>query len=382
MMLLIRNADVYAPEHLGKRDLLICQGKIERMAEKLPEMPVDCQEIDGEGMILTPGLIDNHVHVTGGGGEGSFFTRAPEIQLSELLESGITTVMGLIGTDGLTRSAENLYAKTRALNEEGITAYMFTGAYGLPGPTITGEPDRDVVFIDEVLGMKMAISDHRAPNVSQEEFIKVASKLRVAGMLSGKPGVLVLHMGDAPSGLKPIFAALEQTAIPAKVFRPTHINRNPRLLEEGYAFAREGGYIDLTCGMTGQARPADCVVEAKKRGIPTDHMTFSSDGHGSWSNYGPDGSLLEIGVSGVHSVYEEIVYMAQELGMGLDEALPYLTENPAKAMGIYPKKGCVCENADADFLLLDKDLKLQTVIAKGEIMMKDGVLLKKGTYEK
>lgn len=381
-MLMIRNAEVYAPEYLGKQDVLICGGKVEWMAETLPEMPGDCRVINGEGMVLTPGLIDNHVHVTGGGGEGSFFTRAPEIQLSEILESGITTVMGLLGTDGMTRSAENLYAKTKALNEEGITAYMFTGAYGMPGPTITGEPDRDVVFIDEVLGMKLAISDHRAPNVSLDDLIKVASKLRVAGMLSGKPGVLVLHMGDAPDGLKPVFAALEQTAIPAKVFRPTHVNRNKELLEEGFIFAANGGYIDLTCGMTGQCRPGGCIAEAKKRGIPTDHMTFSSDGHGSWSNYAPDGTLLEIGVSGVKAVYKELQYMVRELGMGLDEALPYLTSNPAKALGIYPQKGCVKGNADADFLLMDKNLNLHTVIAKGQVMMADGKLLKKGTYEK
>lgn len=381
-MLMIKNADVYAPDHLGKRDILVCGGKVEWIAEELQEMPGDCKVIDAEGMSLIPGLIDNHVHVTGGGGEGGFFTRAPEIQLSELIESGITTVMGLLGTDGMTRSVENLYAKTKALNEEGITAYMLTGAYCHPGPTITGEPDRDVMFIDEVLGMKMAVSDHRAPNVSLDELIRVASKLRVAGMMSGKPGMLVLHMGDAPSGLKPVFEAMEATAIPAKVFRPTHVNRNRSLLEEGFTFAEKGGYIDLTCGITGQSRPGDCIAEAKKRGIPTEHMTFSSDGHGSWSNYAPDGSLLEIGVSGVASIYEEMQYMVRELGMELNEVLPYLTSNVAKAMEIYPQKGCVKESADADFLLIDKELNLRTVIAKGQLMMEDGKLLKKGTYEK
>lgn len=381
-MLMIKNVEVYAPEYRGRNDVLICNNKIEWMEEHIPEMPGHCRVIDGEGLILTPGFIDNHVHVTGGGGEGSFATRTPELQLSELIESGITTVMGLIGTDGLTRSAENLYAKTRALNEEGVTAYMFTGSYGHPGPTITGEADRDIVFIDEVLGLKLALSDHRAPNVPLDELIQIASKVRVAGMIGGKAGVVILHMGDAESGLKPVFAAIEQTAVPAKVFRPTHVNRNPQLLEEGYQFIAKGGYIDLTCGTKGQPNPGDCVAEAKKRGLPLDHITFSSDGHGSWSNYAPDGSLLEIGVSGVASIYKEIKRMVQEVGMGLDEALPYLTANPAKALGIYPAKGCVQEGADADILLMDKDMNLHTVIARGEIMMEEGKLLRKGTYEK
>lgn len=381
-MLMIKNAEVYAPEYKGRKDVLICGGKIEWMEENIPDMPGHCHVIDGEGLVLAPGLIDNHVHVTGGGGEGSFATRTPELQLSELIESGITTVMGLIGTDGLTRSAENLYAKTRALNEEGVTAYMFTGSYGHPGPTITGEADRDIVFIDEVLGLKLALSDHRAPNVPLDELIQIASKVRVAGMIGGKAGVVILHMGDAKSGLQPVFAAIEQTAIPAKVFRPTHVNRNPALLEEGYQFIGMGGYIDLTCGTKGQPNPGDCVLEAKKRGLPLDHITFSSDGHGSWSNYAPDGSLLEIGVSGVASIYKEIKRMVKEVGMGLDEALPYLTTNPAKALNIYPQKGCIQEGADADVLLLDKDLNLHTVIAGGEVMMEEGKLLRKGTYEK
>lgn len=381
-MLMIKNAEVYSPAYEGRKDVLICNNKIEWIADSIPDMPGHCQVIDGEGLRLVPGLIDNHVHVTGGGGEGSFFTRTPEIQLSELIESGITTVMGLIGTDGMTRSAENLYAKTKALNEEGVTAYMFTGAYGHPGPTITGEADRDIVFIDEVLGLKLAISDHRAPNVSQDELIRIASKTRVAGMLSGKPGVVILHMGDAKSGLKPVFAAIDETAIPAKIFRPTHVNRNEDLLEEGYEFMVKGGYIDLTCGIKGQPKPGDCVAEAKKRGLPLENITFSSDGHGSWSNYAPDGTLLEIGVSGVASIFKEVRRMVQEMDMDLQDALPYLTSNVAKAMEIYPQKGCLQEGSDADMLLLDKDLGIHTVIAKGQIMMEKGELKKKGTYEK
>lgn len=380
-MLMIRNAEVYTPQYQGKKDVLICHDKIEWIKENMPEMPGNCPVIDGEGLVLTPGLVDNHVHVTGGGGEGSFFTRTPEIQLSELIESGITTVMGLIGTDGITRSVENLYAKTRALNEEGVTAYMFTGAYGHPGPTITGRADKDIIFINEVLGLKLAISDHRAPNVSLDELIRIASDVRVAGMVGGKAGVVILHMGDAKSGLKPVFSAMEQTAIPAKVFRPTHVNRNQDLLEEGYKFIGEGGYIDLTCGIKGQPLPGDCVVEAKKRGLPLEHITFSSDGHGSWSNYAEDGTLLEIGVSGVASTFKEIKRMVKELGMGIEEALPYMTSHPAQALGIYPKKGCVQEGADADILLMDKEMNLHTVIAKGQVMMEAGELKKRGTYE-
>lgn len=378
-MLLVKNAEVYAPEYLGKKDVLVCGGKIERIQDQIGELPVECEVLDGEGKILTPGFLDQHVHITGGGGEGSFHTRTPELQLSELVEYGITTVVGLLGTDGITRSVDNLYAKTRALCEEGVSAYMLTGAYGYPGPTITGEPDRDIVFIKEILGVKLAISDHRAPNVTEAELIQIASKARVAGMLSGKPGIVVLHMGDDPAGLTPVFQALETSSVPIRIFRPTHVNRNERLMEEGYELLRQGGYVDLTCGM--HISPGKCVLEARKRGIPTEHMTMSSDGHGSWSNYAEDGTLLEIGVSSVDALYKELNYMVKELGMPLEEALPYLTSQVAESLDLLPKKGVIREGADGDFLLFDRKLSLDTYVAGGRIFRKDGRVLKKGTYE-
>ncbi len=378
-MLLVKNAEVYAPEYLGKKDVLVCGGKIERIQDQIGELPVECEVLDGEGKILTPGFLDQHVHITGGGGEGSFHTRTPELQLSELVEYGITTVVGLLGTDGITRSVDNLYAKTRALCEEGVSAYMLTGAYGYPGPTITGEVDRDIVFIKEILGVKLAISDHRAPNVTEAELIQIASKARVAGMLSGKPGIVVLHMGDDPAGLAPVFQALETSSVPIRIFRPTHVNRNERLMEEGYELLRRGGYVDLTCGM--HISPGKCVLEARKRGIPTEHITMSSDGHGSWSNYAEDGTLLEIGVSSVDALYKELNYMVKELEMPLEEALPYLTSQVAESLDLLPKKGVIKEGADGDFLLFDRELSLDTYVAGGRIFRKDGRVLKKGTYE-
>ena len=388
-MLLIKNVDVYTPKYIGQKDVLIAGGQIEYIENEI-EIPTSttvedtcfpCEIIDATGLKLVPGLIDQHVHLAGGGGEGGFKTRAPEVKLSELIKGGITTVVGLLGTDGVTRSLENLYAKTMALNEEGITAYMLTGAYDYPSPTLTGEVDRDIVLIEKVLGVKLAISDHRAPNVTLDQLIQLASKTRVAGMLSGKPGMVTLHMGDAKSGLQPVFDALENSAIPTTIFRPTHVNRNPHLLEEAYAYAKMGGYIDLTCGITGQNRPADCIMEVKKRGIPTDHITISSDGQGSWSRYNQQGRLVEIGVSSVESIYKEFKSMVQEHDMKIEEALPFVTSNVAQALGLQEKKGCIKEGADADVILLNAELEVDTVIAKGKILMQDGDVLVKGTYE-
>ena len=379
-MLLVKNAEVYAPEYIGKKDILICGEKIELILDEIGSLPFEYEVLDGTDMILTPGLIDQHVHVTGGGGEGSFHTRTPELQLSELVEGGITTVVGLLGTDGLTRSVENLYAKIMALNEEGVSAYMLTGAYDYPSPTISGTPEKDITFIEKVLGVKLAISDHRAPNVTIDELIRLASKVRVAGMLSGKPGIVTLHMGDAKEALTPVFEALDRTAIPVKIFRPTHVNRNEWLLEDAYRFLEMGGYIDLTCGIHPESRPGKCIVQAKKRGLPMKYITISSDGHGSWSNYAEDGTLLEIGVSGVDALLKELVYMVNEIGISVSEALSYMTTNVADALNL--KKGRIKEGADADLLLLTKDLELCGMVARGKVLMKEAQVICKGTYEK
>ena len=387
-MLLIKKADVYAPRHLGQKDVLVVGEKIAVVADQIPDsvteqfagMGEDIKVLNGEGKILIPGLIDSHVHITGGGGEGGFRTRTPELHVTEMVRAGITTVLGLLGTDGITRSVENLYAKTASLNEEGVSAYMLTGAYGYPSPTITGEADRDIIFIREVLGVKLAISDHRAPNVSVQELISLASKTRVAGMLGKKPGAITLHMGNDQAGLSPVFEALKRSSLPVGILRPTHVNRRAALVEEGYELLKMGGYVDYTCAMDGGRAYGECIAEAKRRGIPTEHITISSDGHGSWSRYGEDGTLLEIGVSGIDSLHKEIKNMVENLGMGLEEALPYVTTHVARALMIDEKKGSIKKSADADMVLLTKDLEIDSVIARGKVMMEEKELLYQGTY--
>ena len=381
-MLLIKGAEVYAPEYLGKKDVLIAGEKIERIGEDLPEYE-GCQVIDGTGRIVAPGFIDRHVHITGGGGEGSFHTQAPQVQLSDLIRGGVTTVVGLLGTDGISRSTENLVAKAKALKEEGISAYCCCGAYGHPGPTITGSISRDIMFVDEIIGLKLAVSDHRAPNITVDELIRLGSDVRTAGMLSGKAGFVCLHMGGDDRALSPVFEALERTSIPVKTFQPTHVGRAKKLQEDAFKLAKMGGTIDFTCGQFEEKikELAASLRAAKEPGVPMDKVTISSDGQGSWSNYDAAGNLTEMGVSSVDTMYRQVVYQVQNENMSLEEALSLGTRNVAKALEVYPKKGAVHVGSDADVRVLNGDLSMNTVIARGSLMMQDGVLLKKGTYE-
>lgn len=380
-MILIKNVDVFSPEHIEIKDVLVVNGKIALIDDEISIFSDRINVLDGTGKKLVPGFIDCHVHIIGGGGEGSFKTRAPEITLSKLIEGGITTVMGLLGTDSTTRSVENLIAKTKSLKEEGISAYAVTGSYGYPSVTLTGSVKKDIAFVDEILGVKIALSDHRSASISNHELARLASDARVAGMLSGKAGIVIAHMGNGKKGLGLINEVLEETEIPIKTIRPTHVNRKKELLKEAFDFAKKGGIIDMTCGISDEMSPSASIKEAELNNVPLENITISSDGYGSWSNYDEVGNLVEIGVSSVKSLFEEFKFMVKNLNFTIDKALMFYTTNVSKALEKYPQKGTISENSDADLLLLDENLEIDTVIANGKVMLAGGKIAVKGTYE-
>ena len=252
MIKLFKNAQVYAPAPLGKKDLLIVDEKICRIAEKITgyEGLPDVETFDLEGKILTPGYIDLHVHITGGGGEQGPASRVPESQLSVFTTNGITTVVGLLGTDGITRSIENLVAKARALNDEGITAYTLTSAYGYPPTTLTGSVEKDIMMIPPMVGVKVAVSDHRSSNPTGEDLIALATAARRAGLLSNTAGIVTMHMGSGKGRLEPIFYVLDHSDVSPKNLLPTHMLRTPELIDDGAELVRRGGYMDCTAGCT------------------------------------------------------------------------------------------------------------------------------------
>lgn len=376
-MLQIKNAHVYAPQDKGIQDVWIAGGKIEAVSKTLPIIDgIDC--IDATGKILTPGLIDRHVHITGGGGEGGFCTQAPAVTAFCLIHGGLTTVVGLLGTDGITRSVQNLVAKAKGLKDQGISVYCMTGAYGYPSTTITDSVQKDIVFIEEIIGCKLALSDHRSSHVTSEELMHLASDVRVAGMLSKKAGILTLHLGDEKQGLQMVMDILDQTDIPIKTFQPTHVNRNLALLQQAISFAKRGGTIDITCDSTEGVYQA--LMKIKEEGVCMDQVTLSSDGQGSWSKYDARGNLLQIGVSDVDTIYKQIVYLVKQKNWSMEDALALGCRNVAKALELYPQKGVIQKGSDADLLLWDKDLNLDTVIAQGNILMRDGKLLTKEMF--
>lgn len=378
---LLQGAHLFAPEDRGICDVLLANGKIIAVDSTIPtDIVPDCTVIDLHGRILCPGFIDQHVHLIGGGGEAGPTTRTPEVTLSRLTEAGITTVIGLLGTDSVTRHPESLLAKTRALNEEGITAWMLTGAYHVPSPTITGSVEKDVALIDRVIGVKCAVSDHRSAAPGDYQLASMAAASRVGGLLGGKPGVSVFHMGSSKKGLQPLYDILENSDVPMGKLLPTHVNRSEYLFDQALAFALKGGTIDITSGIPGPVTPAEGIARAVKAGVPLAQVTLSSDGNGSQPLFDAAGNLTGIGVAGFDSLLQTLQALVNDYGFTLTDALRPLTTSVATFLSL-AGKGEILPGRDADLLVMTPELRIEQVYARGKRMVVDGKACVKGTFE-
>jgi beta-aspartyl-dipeptidase (metallo-type) len=344
--------------------------------------------LDARGLLTVPGFIDGHVHILGGGGEGGPATRCPELVLSDAIRGGVTSLIGCLGTDGLTRTMPSLLAKAQGLEEEGLSTYLVTGHYTIPVRTLTGSVEEDLLYIDKVIGVgEVALSDRRSSQPSFEAFVRVAAESLRGGILSGKAGTVIVHLGDGPRGLGFLTRALAETELPARLFLPTHINRNPALLAEGTRYARAGGFVDFTTSSAeavdpqGEIPAAQALRRMLADGVDPGHITFTSDGQGSIPLFDEAGRLrsLEVGkVASLHAAFREAVLGE---GVPMARALQVITSNPAERFGLR-RKGHLAPGQDADLVLLDPvDLRIHSVVAKGRILMKEGRLLAKGTFE-
>lgn len=385
----LRGATVITPENKGVQDILIAGEKIAAIGTNI-NVPsgLECEEIRLDGYTIVPGFIDGHVHMIGGGGEGGYATRTPEVRLSTVTRAGVTTVVGCLGTDGTTRHMESLLAKARGLENEGISTYIYTGSYEVPTPTITGSVRSDIIIIDKVIGAgEIAISDHRSAQPLTTDIQKLTAEARVGGMLSGKAGIVNLHVGDGKKGLSMLNAIIEDSEIPMTQFVPTHANRNPWLFKDAIEWGKRGGYIDITSGVSpasgssSSIKPSKAIRQALDAGVELSHITMSSDGNGSMPRFDEKGNTIGVMVASEDSLLEELRDLVLDEGVELDKAVQVVSSNVAKVLKLWPRKGALGVGSDADIVVLSSKISLHQVWAKGQLMVDNGKPIVFGTFE-
>ncbi len=380
MLYLIKNANVYAPEHLGVLDLLIANGKFAIIDKGLEFSSSAAKTIDAEGKIVTPGFIDQHIHLNGAGGKDGFASMTPEVQATDLIRCGTTTSVGLLGTDGTARSIKSLFGKVSALRQEGLSAYMYSGYYGIDTVTITDSIQGDMTFIEPVLGFKIAISDIRSDYPTAIELVRKLREVRVGGLLSNKKGIMHVHLGTLKTQMDVLFEIVEQYNFPIEHISPTHVGRNISLFDQAIEFAKKGGIIDITTGASKYTDPYKSVIYALTKGASIDKLTFSSDGHAGLSKMDANGKQIGFKKAPIDQNLQETVKLIQQGGLPISDAIKLVTINPATNLGL-KKKGRIAVGADADMCWFDEKMQLNDVFSKGEALLKSGKILFQPSFD-
>jgi beta-aspartyl-dipeptidase (metallo-type) len=375
MVTLVRGGHLYGPEDLGKQDLLLINGKIERIAPEINlsrELFPDAEVIEAKGRLVFPGFIDQHMHTTGGGGSGGPLTRVKEVFFQDIVRAGITTVVGTLGTDTISKSLEGLLMKTKALNLCGLHAFLYTGSVLFPPLTLTGSVERDITLIDEILGVKTGLGEAVFPRPDLLQLENLFCEASRAGSLSGKRAVVHVHLAaEAWEWIQTAESIVEARGLPYRQLVLTHVNRSSKLLERSFQFAKKGGRIDVTtCVRPPERReavkPSTALRKYLEDGGPLDHITFSSDSNAS--------RVLkngEINYTRADWLLEEFRDCVQKERIPLPQALAVVTRNAAERLGMSGRQGSLQEGFLADLAFFTESLELTDLIAGGRWLLKN-----------
>ncbi len=385
-MTVVAGGAVYAPPDIGHGDVTVIGSTIAGIGARAAAFADTeaADRVDARDMTVIPGLVDAHVHFLGGGGGDGYNSRIPELQLTDFTTHGITTALAPLGIDPVSRSLEGLLAKGRALTEEGITAFAYTGGFSRPLPTLTGAPWRDAYLIPDIKGVKLAIGVERAPTHARRELIDLSRELLWVERATGRQQILHVHLGPLVEGHKLLVDVVPDLAEPARLF-VTHCNRSEANVATAAELLARGAWTDMTCmisperGVPGSVPASVAVRRLADAGAALERVTLSTDGNGSASELHPQDGWTPYRTH-MDSLLGEIRALIRG-GMPVANAVAFGSSKPAGALGL-TTKGVLEPGADADLVILDRDLLVRDVLAGGRWLVRDGVPVARGRYER
>jgi beta-aspartyl-dipeptidase (metallo-type) len=378
MLKVIKNGRVYSPDDLGQKDILIAGDTILSVESRVStdSLPWPAEVYDAGGKMILPGIIDPHVHFIGGGGSSGLNSRTKEIAVEQIIEAGVTSAVGVLGFDRASRTLKALLLKTRALEDLGLTAFMLTGSYNLPSLTLTGSVEDDLLLIDKVIGVKLALGETLANFPEIRDIRNLLAECLRGGHLGGKAGFLQIHMGvQGKVWKKPFMEILREMKIPFSQVVFTHVNRSPDTLDDFLEYIQAGGGVDLTASYTPAERPGSLTVgESLQRmiraGVPLDRVTLSSDSNAT--RMLPDKRIKYLSVQTLFQVIRDL-WLTGEIPR--PQLVRLVTENPARSLGLGRIKGLVEPGKHADLIILREPFELDGVVLKGKWARRDGQTL-------
>jgi len=382
----LNNVNLYSPDPLGLCNVLVAASKIVAISKDMIEIDetILVSDEDFGGKRLVPGLIDGHAHITGGGGEAGFKTKVPAVNLSQYTKAGVTSVIGLLGTDDTTRNTSSVIAQVYALREEGISAWCYTGGYHVPLNTLTDCVRKDMVHIEPIIGVgELAISDHRSSQPTFDEIARIAGDVHVAGLMTGKAGILHFHLGDGKRGLDLLEKLLDETEIPPRVLNPTHCNRNIPLFEQACELTKKGISMDITAFPPSESldeySAAESFRQFKNGNFDQSKITISSDGGGCLPHFNKQGELLHLDY-GKCTLLSDCIKELLDEGYQLEDVIAPFTKNVSQLLRL-KNKGEIKVGHDADLVILDHDNRVESVMALGQWHQKNHKTLIRGSFE-
>ncbi len=424
--LVIKGARVVTPEGVGEADVLVRDGVIAGIGEFNGD-----EVISARGLLLLPGAIDAHVHLAlpvagtrsaddfesgtlaaAAGGVTTiidFTLGAPDKSLPSSIEERLTQAR-VAAVDyslhvemiGWTPDRRGEIAQAAEL---GLRSFKFYMAYGdsgrrTPLPVLKAAME-EIRMLDGVAMVhaeaEELVDPSRGPfpagRPALAEEVAIA-ELVVLAHRTGCP-TYVAHISSA-QGLETFLAGREAGAPLMGETCPHYL-----LLTEEVFSRPDGRYFSVTPPLR---RPADQLAlwEALRRrrlqAVSTDHCPFTK---AQKDAAGDDPSRLPSGLPGIETLlpllYSEGVGKGR---IGLVDLAWYLGEGPARAFGLWPRKGAIQPGADADLVLLDPQAswtisaaelhmatdfspyegwevrgKVVGVLSRGEWLVRDGELL-------